>query len=469
METETRALKRAFSAAVFLAASVLAAACGSTEASEPGRAGDAPAVPEPPLPGTVDPDPGPDPDPTPTPDPKPDCSRKAQAKTAPIALWDTFQKDAASLNGAALGARVDKLIADVAAQGGAPLEDPAGDRVVFLARGSSPSGTWKAIGGFIDWDTARAVTLAQVNGTDLYAGETKVARGKSHEYKLLVTNDDAGYRQDPLARNVQWDGINRGFGKAGEFNGIVHPQDLPTDKGRLVSLGKVHAAILDNDRDVWVYFPARYDDDKCEKLPSVIFHDGMESLTRGAFAQAADTLYAQKPELSAVLAFVGLPTQEVRMQEYSFGMSDSKGVQYVDFLAAELLPKLAKDNRLCSKAGAKGISGASLGGLISTFAAFEEPTTWGWVGAQSSSYFWNDDAMLKRVETTPKIDVRFYLDSGCPDDNCVVTDEMAAIMTAKGYDHVRIKVDGAQHDWEFWNERLSGMLTHFRENKTVCD
>lgn len=463
METETWPVERAFVAACFLFA------CGTTEAETGSPSGDSPAQPGSSTPGAVDPGPGPDPGPTPTPDPKPDCSRKAQAKTAPIALWDTFQKDAATLNGAALTARVDKLVADVAAQGGAPLEDPAGDRVVFLARGTSPSGSFQAIGGFVDWDSSKAVTLAQIGGSDLYAGEAKVARGKSYEYKLLVQANDNGYREDPLARNVQWDGINRGFGKKGEFNGIVHPQDIAKEKGRLVSLGKVHSTNLDNDRDVWVYYPPRYDDGKCEKLPSIVFHDGTESLTRGAFAAAAETLYTQKPELSAVLAFVGLPTQEVRMQEYTFGTADAKGVQYVDFLAAELLPKLSKENRLCSKAGAKGISGASLGGLISTFAAFEEPTTWGWVGAQSSSYFWNGDEMLTRVESAAKIDVRFYLDSGCPGDNCVVTDEMDAIMTTKGYDHVRIKDDGAQHDWSFWNERLPGMLTHFRENKTVCD
>jgi enterochelin esterase family protein len=448
---------------------VALAACGTTEASEAGPSGGDPAAPPSSTPGAVDPGPGPDPGPTPTPDPKPDCSRKAQAKTAPVTLWDDFQKDAAALNGAALASRIDKLLADVAARGGAPLEDPAGDRVVFLARGTSPSGSWKAIGGFVAWDTSKAVTLAQVGGSDLYAGEAKIARGQSHDYKLLVAANDAGYREDPLARNVRWDGINRGLGKKGEFNGVVHPQDLPKEQGRLVSLGKVHSTNLANDREVWVHYPARYDDGKCEKLPSIVFHDGMESLTRGAFAVVADALYAQKPELSAVLAFVGLPTQEVRMQEYTFGTGDAKGALYVDFLATELLPKLAKENRLCSKAGARGISGASLGGLISTFAAFEEPTTWGWVGAQSSSYFWDGDAMLTRVESTAKIDVRFYLDSGCPNDNCAVTDEMDAIMTTKGYDHVRIKDDGAQHDWSFWNERLPGMLTHFRDGQTVCD
>ena len=77
--------------------------------------------------------------------------------------------------------------------------------------------------------------------------------------------------------------------------------------------------------------------------------------------------------LSAVIAFVDLPNQDVRMDEYTFDTATAKGAEYVDFVTAELWPRLAKEDRLCSKAGARGISGASLGGLISTFAAFEKP------------------------------------------------------------------------------------------------
>jgi len=438
--------------------------CGSTD---PASTTDSPPGPDSQpatQPGT-DPATSTDPGKDPTTEPQ-KCARADLAKTAPIALWDAFQKDMQSLTGAARQTRADQLLADVAAQGGAPLEDPAGDRVVFVSKSAK-----YALGAFAGWDKSKAVALTAVSDTDLAAGETHVARGTSYEYKLLTTLDDGGFVEDPLAKNVVWDGIDRGFGVRGEFNAIIHPQDLPKDKGRLVSLGKVHATKLANDRDVWVYFPASYDDatGKCAKLPSIVFHDGRESLTRGAFMNVADDLYAKRPELSAVIAFVDLPNQDVRMDEYTFDTATAKGAEYVDFVTAELWPRLAKEDRLCSKAGARGISGASLGGLISTFAAFEKPNDWGWVGAQSASYFWQDDAMIKRVQSTPKIATRFYLDSGCPDDNCVVTDEMDQVMSQKGYDHVRIKVQDAQHDWSYWRDRLPGLLTHFRDKQNVCD
>lgn len=424
---------------------------------EPG----APVVP-PPVVGPTDPPPGPDPDPT-----KLGCTRSLQAKSAPTTLLDAFKAEVSGLTGAARTARVEKFFADVDASGGAPLEDPKGDRVVFLARGAPPAGSWRAVGSFGGWDKAKGVPLAAIAGTDVWVGEATIGRGASHEYKLLTGNDDGGYRQDPLARNLSWDGFDR---KAvGEFNAIVHPQDLPMAKGRVVLAGKIHATKLANDRDVFVYFPPRYDDGTCAKLPSVVFHDGNESLTRGDFVSAADALYGKRPELSAVLVFAALPTQDVRMAEYTIVSAGARGADYVDFLTSDLWPILSNRYRLCSKPSARGTSGASLGGLIATYAAFEKPASFGWVGAQSSSYFWADDAMLGRAAASPKLDIRFYLDSGCPGDNCDVTDRMATTLKAKGYDAVRITEKDAAHDWSFWRGRMTGLLTHFRDGQTSCD
>ncbi|MBX3224532.1 MAG: esterase family protein [Labilithrix sp.] len=396
----------------------------------------------------------------------PSCARAAVARTAPTALFDAFTADLGSLTGPARAARVDQLLADVAAQGGAPLEDPASGRVVFLARGAPPAGPWKAAGSFSGWSTAGAVALAAVDGTDLWAGETTIGRGASFEYKL-VSGDT--FLEDPRAQNVVWDGIDRGFGKRGELNAVGHPGDTPASRGRMVALGKVHAQKLGDDRDVWIHYPAAYDGDACTKLPSIVFHDGLESLTRGGFAQAADALYATRPDLAAVLVFVGLPSQDVRMAQYTVMSDGAKGADYVDFLVDDLAPLVEARARLCSAPAARGVAGASLGGLISTFAGFERPDRFGWIGAQSGSYFWADDAMITRAASEPKKPLRIYLDSGCPDDNCVVTDRLADVLAAKGYDHVRIKQAGASHDWSFWRDRLGGLLTHFRDGQTACD
>ena len=397
-----------------------------------------------------------------------DCTREARAKTAPVSLYDTLVADIAALSSdVARRARVATFLADVSTKGGGPLEDPASDRAVFLVDGAPPAGPWSVLGGFIAWDKARAAVMTKVAGTDLWVADIRIPRGIAHAYKLLSGTADTGFREDLLARNVVWDGIDHKT--VGEMNGIVHADATPKDKPRMVAFRRVSSQAMGNARDVFVWLPPTYDGGACKKLPIVVFHDGNESLTRGDFVGPAETLYKAKPELSAILAFVALPSQNVRMDEYTFGTAGSKGTAYAKLVADELTPQLARDFRVCGNAKARGGSGASLGGLISTFIAFEKPSTFGWVGAQSSSYFWAENAMITRAAQDAKIPVRCYLDSGCPNDNCVVTVEMETTLKGKGYDVVRTKEQNAAHDWAFWNRRMTGMLTHFREGQTICD
>jgi iron(III)-enterobactin esterase len=398
-----------------------------------------------------------------------DCTRETRAKTAPVSLYDAFVSDMAPISAEApRRARVAAFLADVRAKGGGPLEDPASDRVVFLVDGAPPAGPWSVLGGFVAWDKARTLSMTKVAGTDLWIADARIPRGTAHAYKLLSGTTDTGFREDLVARNVVWDGIDHKT--VGEMNAIVHADAVPKDKPRMVAFRGVPSAAMGNARDVFVWLPSAYDGPSCKKLPVVVFHDGNESLTRGDFVGPAETLYKAKPELSSILAFVALPNQNVRMDEYTFATAGSKGPLYAKLVADELLPQLGKDFRVCANPKARGVSGASLGGLISTFIAFEKPTAFGWVGAQSSSYFWADNAMITRASQDAKIPVRFYLDSGCPDDNCVVTDRMETTLKAKTYDVVRIKEQNAEHDWAFWNRRMTGMLTHFREGQTaICD
>ncbi len=395
---------------------------------------------------------------------KADCTRAGQARTASVSLYDAFVSDAKSLSGPQLTARVDKFIADVNAQGGAPLEDKA-DRLVFVVRGAGSQGPWSVAGSFTGWK-ANARPLAQVAGTDLYVLDTQVARGQSQPYKLLSGTSDLGFAEDALAHNVVWDGINHQT--VGEFNAIAHPSDGDLAKGRLVRHSKVQATKLGDARDVFVYLPPRYDDGSCDALPHLVFHDGNEDLTRGDFMGVADATYSKTPAASAVIAFVALPNQNVRLDQYTFGTSGALGDDYGDFLLSDLEPMIQKGYHVCNTASATGQSGASLGGLISTYLAFQHSEHWGYVGAQSASYFWNNDAMIKRAGNDPVVPVRFYLDNGCPNDNCVSVRAVNDALTTKGYDVLHVEEPNAQHDWAFWAGRLPKLLTRFREGKTGC-
>lgn len=392
--------------------------------------------------------------------PHPVCTRTSQATTAPASLYDALLVDLAKLQNTQISARLDQFAADVKAQGGTPLEDANSDRVVFFVRGAPPLGPWSVAGTFTGWKAnPLAMTLVPAT-TDAWVLDTHVARGVAHQYKLLSGTDDAGFTEDLLARNVVWDGIDHGA--PGFFNAIAHATDGDASKGRIVRHHTVHATELGDDRDVFVYLPPRYDDGSCATLPQIVFHDGNESLTRGDFAGAADATYATTPQSQAVLVFVALPSQTVRMAEYTFG-ANTLGDQYGDFLVNDLEPIVKTAYRVCGAAGSRGLAGASLGGLISTYLAFQRSDVWGFVGAQSASYFWDSNAMITRASQDPIVPVRFYLDTGCPDanDNCTVVQEERDALDAKGYDVVYDEDDTAMHDWPYWAKRLPKLLADF--------
>jgi hypothetical protein len=407
------------------------------------------------------------------------CTRAAEARTAPVSLYDTFAQDMLTLTGAARASRVDTFLADVKRAGGTPLHGST-SRSVFLAAGTPPDGTqWKVVGSFVAWDLAQALPMVQVTGTDLWVLDT-TRLVTSETYKLFSGTDTAGLFEDPLARTITWDGVVRGGPidfNAGRFHAIAHPEKLPSTKGRLTRHDPVNATQLGNSRSVYVYLPPKYDDGTCTPLPSIVFNDGNETLTRGDYAGAADALYAASPALSAVLVFAELasPVLQQRIDEYSFGFGGSKGAQYVDFVARDLGPRMRAEYRLCSKPEARGFAGASLGGLVASYGAFERPNEWGWVGAQSASFWWNGSALTTRASATnPNVPTRFYLDSSCPNDNCTEVDAFASVLLSKGYDHQRIKVNVAAqppdpHDWSFFKTRAAQLLTHFRAGQTVCN
>lgn len=405
--------------------------------------------------------------PTPDGSPPPRCTRDLAARGAPVALFDRLEHDIQSAQTAGdRKALADRFVRDVQENGGAPLEDPDSDRVVFIARGEPGPAGWNVAGSWINWDVAQRANLKRIVDTDLFAVELMIDRRVAHAYKLLIGDTSDGFREDPLASHVVWDGIVRPG--IGEFNGVVHPAALDSSKGRLVRWGGVQATKLANARDVFVYLPAAYDDATCPVLPVNIFHDGNEAITRGHFDIEADTLFAAKPELAQILIFVALPSQDVRMAEYTFGTMGALGDDYGAFLADDLLPRLESKLRVCRNPADRALSGESLGGLISTYLAFQRPDVWGFVGAQSSSYFWNSDWMIQRAGADPVVPVRLYVDHGCPNDNCDENRRFVAAVQSKGYEIQHVEAPNAAHDWPDWRARVPAIYTTFRSGRSGC-
>nr|BDT31308.1 alpha/beta hydrolase-fold protein [Myxococcus sp. MH1] len=413
------------------------------------------------------------------------CQRQAVVKGAPMSLLADLQlaMGRATTSNERTQA-IDRFVEQVEAQGGTPLVSDASagrQRVAFFARGESARDTFVA-GEFNEWSPT-ATPLGQVRDTDLYLAEVEIPRTGPQPYKLVK---GGSFFEDPRARNVVWDRLNRN--DVGQFNSLVYPDAQDPAKGRLTAWYDVRATALNDARDVFVYTPASYDGPECPSLPVMYVHDGNESITRESFVDAADAHYKARPQDSAVLVFIALPSQDVRLGQYTFppalapGWPTPRGDDYLAFIVNDLMPRVESGLRVKTGPQETGISGASLGGLISVYAGFRAPEKFGFVGTQSGTLFWPHDgevdrndgnAMVVRASADPVVPVRFYVDHGSPSAGCTRDGEQGAddcqsnlqfvsALRNKGYGVVHVNEVSGAHDWAFWKKRQPGLLCAFR-------
>ncbi len=433
------------------------------------------------------------------------CTRPAEARSAPIGLLTELKGELSrATTPEAKKAAVDRFMEQVEAAGGTPLvSDPkaATQRVAFLIRGEEYVGT-SVVGAYNGWVANTGAPLSRLAGTDLFVTEMPLARNSPQPYKFVKNGSFEFEFEDPRARNVAWDGVNRN--KPGLFNALVYPEQQLVGKGRITAWRNVRSTTLGDERDIFIYTPAGYDKADCPRFPTLYFHDGNESLTRDSFAEAADAYYLSRPQDAAVFVFVGLPTKnvipDVRFAQYSFGplhpegteWPEPRGAQYVAFLKNELVPKVDAALRTRTGREDRGVAGISLGGLISVYTGFEASDTFSFVGTQSGSLFFphrgpldgvdeaDMNAMVERAKADPKVPVRFYVDHGSPADGsaCVQDDGgddcqsnllFVEALKAKGYEHAHVMEQKGGHDWAFWKKRLPKLLCFFRNtDKATC-
>lgn len=380
--------------------------------------------------------------------PKPDAKKscKPLAPVPSLHLFTKLQADLKTLTtSAARKARVAAFFSAVE-KAGVPVRDQT--TVAFAVQALVP-GPLSLAGSFNGWKKGVDV-MTKVTGTDLYYLVKKLGGGR-HEYKFV--DSKGAWHKDPNNRHVAWDGIPvQGLG---EFNSVIPPWGAAQTKGRLEWL-RVKSPQLSNTRDVFVYLPAAYDQDTCERFPVLLVNDGNESIARSQLDQVAAATFAAKKASPAVLVFVALASQNDRMSEYSCATS-SKGPKYTNFLCDTLLKLVDQRYRTKATVASRGIIGASMGGLISFAAQHWRSDCVGMAGSQSGSFWFDSDAMIKRVKAASKLKlVRAYLDNGKDNRQCTL-DLRDALKAKKVPTHHWENV-AQGHTWGAWKDRFDEAL-----------
>ena len=193
-----------------------------------------------------------------------------------------------------------------------------------------------------------------------------------------------------------------------------------TIAGRLMALDAVYSPQLHNRRRLFVHLPPSYPAGD-RRYPVVYMHDGQnlfdQALSYAGEWQVDETMLALAAEgIEAIV--VGVPNMGARrIDEYS-PFRDTRlrkggrGDWYVAFLADTVKPLIDRDFRTLPGREHAGVLGSSMGGLISLYALFRRPETFGFAGVMSPSLWFAREAIFPYVQHAPVHPGRVYLDIG---------------------------------------------------------
>jgi iron(III)-enterobactin esterase len=356
---------------------------------------------------------------------------------------------------------VTELLGRLHALGAGPVIAARGagvTRYLFVAPGEDAGAPPEVRGAFTGWAARPEGELRKLSGR-LWARFVDVPDGEQ-AYKIVL-GGGAAWFTDPSNRHIRWDGINPDG--VGSFNSTLDADGA--QQGRLVWLRGVESPELGDARDVYVRLPRGYDTgDAARRYPVLYVHDGNESIVRSQLHEVADVWEQGRAGRGVILAFIALPSQDVRLSQYTMDEPGAQGDAYSDFVAKTLTARIDGGFRTQATRRGRGVVGASLGGLISYWIGARHAATFEYVAGMSSSFWWRDRFMQGAIAQRGCQDVRYYLDSGASgpsEDGAAETRQLRDLLAQLGcvYDHV--EQPEATHDWRFWKQRFPGVLESF--------
>ena len=336
---------------------------------------------------------------------------------------------------------------------GTPMID--GPSVHFIYHG--PEAQRAALVGEMNQWNRRGIAMTPLRDTGFFY-HTMQFRGPARvEYKFVV---DGEWVVDPFCPNTVENGIGEqnSFFVVGDFQEPPELEWVPTIPHGRVEEFDFESKLLNNRRRVYVYLPPQYEEaDSSLRFPCLYVHDGGEYLTRALMATVLDNLLHSQ-DVPPLIAVMVDPVD--RMREY-WASED-----YGRFVEKELLPFIDGRYRTLARREARGVMGASLGGLISTYLALSRPHLFSKVGGQSSAFFMEQDriASLIRELTSP---IAFYFDVGKYEPQFIPAHKrLVPLLEAKGCPCFFQELAGG-HNWTSWRAHLKDLLTFLWKQDTL--
>ncbi|MGA9574734.1 MAG: alpha/beta hydrolase-fold protein [Lysobacterales bacterium] len=303
-----------------------------------------------------------------------------------------------------------------------------------------------------------AQSMQSLEGTGLWVLRMELPDKSRFEYKfetvrnghheLVLDKLNGVIAHDPFGANS----VCQGYGYKRPSWTLPQPG---TRSGTLTGF-QVDSQAFDSRRDVQVYLPARFR--RSRSYPLMVVHDGADYLRYADFKTVLDNLI-HRLEIPAMI--VALTQSPDRLVEYTGDQRHAR------FIGEELLYELTAKFPLIDTNSARGLMGASLGGVASLHTARQYPNRFGQLLLQSGSFAFSDlgqhqkgpifDPVVRFVNEYRKnpfaLAEKIYMSCGIYESLIYENRSLVPLLQAQG---MQVKFEEARdaHNWENWRDRL---------------
>lgn len=230
---------------------------------------------------------------------------------------------------------------------------------------------------------------------------------------------------------------------------------------------------LSEPRELMVYLPPSYGHGK-QRYPVMYMHDGNNLFDpQTAAFQVEWNVDEHMERLSQTrnlpeLIVVGIYNTRERNQEYTWlprateeGFEGGDGPRYARFLVEELKPAIDAHFTTRPEREATGVSGSSLGGLISFYLGLYYPDVFSKIGMLSPSVWWQHECLLYSARQL-STDLTLWVDMGTEESTLEKVRAFVEQLRHQGFSDglnlLYTEAAGAGHNEAAWAQRVDDML-----------
>ena len=241
------------------------------------------------------------------------------------------------------------------------------------------------------------------------------------------------------------------------YNHFQTPPRPQTFRGN-VSKYTIASRVFAGQRTFYVYEPST------SPSATIYVHDGEAYYRKLQFHEVAEALIEQAVIKPVRLVFI---EPNDRKSEYWFNE------RYEAFLFEEILPGV---DRHYGATAERGLWGASLGRLVSTWLAWRNPHVFSKVGSQSGCFtahpeggdeYHDPEWLTTQLAETSRRPLRFFVQTGQIEWLLAPNRRFAAMLADKVYPHC-YQEQPSGHNWATWEQGLAPGLTYLFDKNDPC-